>query len=556
MAICRTALLPLRVMLFSFYGGISCVLPFVTLHMSTLGLTADELSWLQFVLPFVGCAGPLLGGALADRWGNYRPLLVASLLVCAAAYPCLMLVPAVREPASRPSPTLSFHCNDEGSAVASEWCGAACQPGDDVLRVYYLERCSFECDPGVTLPSGLPHLCLEADNSTFCEVVADVGDGLVVNASLPRVLPRPELRQCWYPLVDLMSRGERYRGLACRSPPGCGVRCQPRQLTAQDLLFTGERCAEDLGDRRLTFWLYFGLRALTELCLPLALVLINATVLLLRRRHDSDFGWEFVWGLLGLMTFRAILRLSDRLLPVQPPPTPGGRSYSRLLAKSLGNLEFFSVLCVLLLLGSLWGFLEAFLYAHLQSLGGTQLQNGLSLVAGALLLVPFLLKAEPLINYCGHHHIFIIAFILYIVRYVSYAYIIAPWLALVAESLEMFTLHLAWMAAVLFTSGQSSPAIEATTQAVITVCHYGIGRGLGAGVVRYLLPLTSGFLLLCAGSVLAAASSVLYMLIYYCCRTLPPRRHSYGRHKREMYSSSGAMLNGTYAPLKQRHNGV
>ncbi|XP_037087437.1 uncharacterized protein LOC119107952 [Pollicipes pollicipes] len=441
-----------------------------------------------------------------------------------------MLVPAVREPASRPSPTLSFHCNDEGSAVASEWCGAACQPGDDVLRVYYLERCSFECEPGVTLPSGLPHLCLEADNSTFCEVVADVGDGL--------------LRQCWYPLVDLMSRGERYRGLACRSPPGCGVRCQPRQLTAQDLLFTGERCAEDLGDRRLTFWLYFGLRALTELCLPLALVLINATVLLLRRRHDSDFGWEFVWGLLGLMTFAPfcgylidvhgklfhyldfrpsfyvfcalmlICVILASVLPVQPPPTPGGRSYSRLLAKSLGNLEFFSVLCVLLLLGSLWGFLEAFLYAHLQSLGGTQLQNGLSLVAGALLLVPFLLKAEPLINYCGHHHIFIIAFILYIVRYVSYAYIIAPWLALVAESLEMFTLHLAWMAAVLFT--------------------------IRPELARH--------------RVLAAASSVLYMLIYYCCRTLPPRRHSYGRHKREMYSSSGPWQHMGEAPADRQNS--
>ena len=58
----------------------------------------------------------------------------------------------------------------------------------------------------------------------------------------------------------------------------------------------------------------------------------------------------------------------------------------------------------------------------------------------------------------------------------GYAYIISPWLVLVAESLEMFTLHLAWMAAVLFTSGQSPPAIEATTQAVITACHFGVGE--------------------------------------------------------------------------------
>ena len=58
-------------------------------------------------------------------------------------------------------------------------------------------------------------------------------------------------------------------------------------------------------------------------------------------------------------------------------------------------------------------------------------------------------------------------------------------------------------------------------------------------MVRYLLPRYSGFLLLCVGSVMAAGAAVLYMLLYYCCRTLRPRRRGYGRHKREMYSSNG-----------------
>ena len=58
-------------------------------------------------------------------------------------------------------------------------------------------------------------------------------------------------------------------------------------------------------------------------------------------------------------------------------------------------------------------------------------------------------------------------------------------------------------------------------------------------MVRYLLPRYTGFLLLCAGSVIAAGVAVLYMMLYYCCRTLRPRRRRYGRHKREMYSSNG-----------------
>lgn len=587
MPLCKTPLLPLRVMLFSFYGGVSCVLPFITLHMSTLGLTADERTWLQMILPFVGCAGPLIGGIIADRIGNYKPLLIVSLLLCAAAYPCLMLVPAIEQPkpADADTEALTFLCSDQGGLISASRCAPECSLGDNIPRQYYLEDCAFVCEPGVPLPSGLPHLCLAAEERTVCELVADVGDGLVVNASLPRVIQRETEKQCWYPLVEVARGEERFQALTCRAPPQCRVRCAARQLTVSNPLFLDGRCEREHVDRRLTFWLYFGLRAVTEVCLPLALVLVNATTLLLRRRHDTDYGWEMVWGLLGLMTFApicgylidvhgALFNYLDfrpsfyvfcalmlicvilaSVVPVPPPPA-AGRAYLRPLAKSLCNVEFFSVVCVLMLLGTLWGFLEAFLYGHVRGLGGSQLQNGLSLVAGALLLLPFLVKAEPLVNYCGHHHIFIIALILYIVRYVSYAYIIDPWLVLVAESLEMFTLHMAWMAAVLFTSGQSPPAIEATTQAVITICHFGVGRGLGAGVVRYLLPRYTGFLLLCCGSVIAAGAAVLYMTLYYCCRTLRPRRRGYGRHKHEMYSTNGAMLNGSYAPLKSRRNGV
>ena len=418
--------------------------------MSTLGLTDSELSWLQMILPFVGCAGPILGGIIADRLGNYKPLLIVSLLLCAAAYPCLMLVPSVQQPevADTDAEALKFLCNDQGGLLSASMCSAECSPGDPLPRQYYLERCAFTCEPGVPLPSGLPHLCLAAGNRTVCELVADVGDGLVVNASLPRLIENPDKLQCWYPMVGVARGEESFRELTCRAPPECRVSCDVRQLTVTDQLFPAGRCEREDVDRRLTFWLYFGLRAVTEVCLPLALVLVNATTLLLRRRHDSDYGWEMVWGLLGLMTFApicgylidvhgALFQYLDfrpsfyvfcalmlicvilaSVVPV-PPPLATGRAYLRPLAKSLCNVEFFSVVCVLMLLGTLWGFLENFLYSHVRGLGGSQLQNGLSLVAGALLLLPFLVKAEPLINYCGHHHIFIIALILYIVRYVS-----------------------------------------------------------------------------------------------------------------------------------------
>ncbi|XP_037071354.1 uncharacterized protein LOC119092498 [Pollicipes pollicipes] len=563
MAPCKTELLPLRVMLFAFYGGIGCVLPFVTLHLSTLGLTAADQSWLQLVLPFVSCAGPLLGGPLADRMGSYKPLLVASLLVCAAAYPCLLLVPPVERLPPR-SPELFLSCGPRGSMIGSELCVDGCSDGDTEARAYHVLDCAYRCEG--------------AGRITQCEVL-DAGGGLVLNASLPRRLPRAGEPACWYPLVDFRRAGESYRSLVCGRVSGCRLRCAVRQLS-EPPLFGPELCRETVGDPGFTLWLYFGLRAATEALLALALVLVNATTLLLRRRHDSDYGREALWALLGLATFAPVCgyvldvqgEVAGRpdfrpsmcafsalmlvcvvlasVVPVRPGFPSDCRQYWRLLAKNVFNCEFFGVVCALVLLGVFWGFLETFLYGHVRGLGGSQLQNGLSLTAGTLVLLPFLLRAEALVAYCGHHHVFIVAFIIYIVRYVSYAYITEPWLVLVAESLEMFTLHLAWMAAVLFASDRGRPVVEASLQAVITAAHYGIGRGVAAGVVQYALPLSSSFLLLCAGSVLAAVAATLYLVLYHCCRALRTDRRAY--NKRQLYNSGGAMLNGPHSSQSRR----
>ncbi|KAF0307356.1 Protein MCM10 [Amphibalanus amphitrite] len=424
MASCNTSLVPLRVMLFAFYGAIGCVVPFLSLHMASLGLTADERSWVEFVAPLACGVGPLLGRFAASG----------------------------------------------ATAV-----------------------------------------------------------------------------------------------LACGRQTGCALHCDLQQLSGAPL-FRDDHCRAVLGDPQLTFWLYFGLRAAAESFLSLALVLVSATTLLLRRRHGSDHGREALWGLLGLAitapltgylldtqrtadgspdlrpglcAYAALLLAAltlAALVTVRPGVAHDSREYSRRLARSVCAAEFFGVLCALAVLGALWGFLEAFL-------DGTRERYGWLTSADwsgeprlvRLLLIPLMAKAEALIAYCGHHHVFMVAFIVYIVRYVSYAYIVSAWLLLVAESLEMFTVHLAWLSAVQLSSLHGRPVVEATLQAAVTVAHFGVGRGVGAGVVRYVLPLFSPFVVLCAGSILSAVCAALYLSLYHCCRALAPYRRGTG--KRRQYLS-------------------
>ena len=429
-------------------AAIGCVLPFLSVHMASLGLTADEQSWVEFVTPLACCAVPLLGAVLADRLGNYRPLLVLALLVGAAAYPCLLLAPPVRRLPPRP-PELELRCAPEGTVIHVELCGERCVAGDQTQRAYYIHQCEYRCEEGAERPSAPPHLCLEGTSRpTQCEVVSD-GAGVLVNASLSALPPDGDgRRDCQYPLVEFSRADRRHRSLSCGRETGCELRCQLQQLSGAPL-FPEDLCRAVVGDPQLTLWLYFGLRAAAETSLSLALVLVSATTLLLRRRHGSDHGREALWGLLGLAVtapltgylldwqrttgdapdlrpglclFAALLLAAlslAALVTVRPGAAHDSREYGRRLSRAVCAPEYFGVVCALAVLGALWGCLEAFLAEHARGLGGSQLQAGLGTTVGTLLLLPVMVKAEALIAFCGHHHVLMVAFIVYIVRYVS-----------------------------------------------------------------------------------------------------------------------------------------
>ena len=345
-------------------------------------------------------------------------------------------------------PALALRCAADGSRLLSEPCGDACLAGDETQRAYFIHGCQYRCEEGAASADAPPHLCLEGTGRvTECEVV-EGGAGILLNASLSRLLERADGEDCQYPLVEFL-RGElRYRSLACDRQPGCELHCELRQLSAAPKFGDG-LCRVVRGDPQRTLWLYFAVRAASETSLSLALVLLSATALLLRRRRGSDHGREALWGLLGLAVaapvsgylldsqrtadggpdlrpglyaYSALLLLSvvlASIATVRPGVAHDGRQYCRWLSRSACSGELFGVVCALAVLGALWGFLEAFLAGHVRGLGGSHLQTGLGTTAGTLLLLPLMVKAEAVIAYCGHHHVLMVAFIVYIVRYVS-----------------------------------------------------------------------------------------------------------------------------------------
>lgn len=70
----------------------------MTIHMRHLGLSVEEVAIVYSILPFVQALGSPLAGLLADKLGNYKPVLVIALIVSILTSLVLMLIPSAGNP--------------------------------------------------------------------------------------------------------------------------------------------------------------------------------------------------------------------------------------------------------------------------------------------------------------------------------------------------------------------------------------------------------------------------------------------------------------------------
>ncbi|CAB3378367.1 Hypothetical predicted protein [Cloeon dipterum] len=343
-------LLMLKVTLFLLYGAVASLLPYLTIHMQSVGLTVEEISIIYLALPFTTFLSPPLTGFLVDKFGQYKPVVVLAFILNAAFHHSLLLIPPTETPGEVPPAYIARH---PATGIMEVWwspCPSRECPDEEELEVV-LERCFSHCELLMsashhsqpfndssewTNATEDPLLMMLAINDTInsgevnnddfhflLDMHPDLADptenmGIEVEAQSNRTLEmfraRFSDRVLWSAGVNVTALEEedlRCGGVALASNlSGPAIRRMATVCPLQRCSFRAggpEKCPSQYKESDdSTFYLYFVLRFLGNACMNAGVTMIDPIALTMIKKYGGEFGRERIFSTIGMAIFSPI----------------------------------------------------------------------------------------------------------------------------------------------------------------------------------------------------------------------------------------------------------
>ncbi|XP_050086556.1 uncharacterized protein LOC126571790 isoform X2 [Anopheles aquasalis] len=137
-------LIMLKITLFVMYGATSSLLPYLTIHMQSTGLTVEEIAIIYLALPFTTFLSPPITGFLVDKFGRYKPVVIMSLLLNALFHHSLMLIPQQEIPGKVPEAYVMRHPGTGNVEVWWSPCPSRECPEEEEMDIV-VDQCLDHC---------------------------------------------------------------------------------------------------------------------------------------------------------------------------------------------------------------------------------------------------------------------------------------------------------------------------------------------------------------------------------------------------------------------------
>ncbi|KAH6935606.1 hypothetical protein HPB50_007057 [Hyalomma asiaticum] len=532
-------LLPLMAVSFSFFAAAGSLSPFLSLHLRTVGLSDEEAVLVTTAAAFASLLGPVLVGLVAERRRAHRPLLVLSLVLAGAGYSALLAVPpVVRSPRS---PLLEFDC-PSGLYLerCPEWESCTASELNPLgLATFRVSNCHYQCGSVVRQPI---HFCFLSHEGNLC-IIHEAGTrdnsttefGASFLAKTARTLADVSVAKflehegrsddelvdvCSFDLLaPIVVNQKQFNDYECRPhPEGCAIRCSVAVADNLGRRMQSARCTQVKGDPQLTFWATLALRVFADLWLVTAFYLVEAVTVLSINDFTGLYGRIKFWAALGVAISAAVTGvLVDHYSEVTADYSPAIFMFDGLALVSCALAVFLpavedkkvslhyglgeeprfcsldaSVLFLLVLvLGTVWGYLETYLHWMYSDMGATHVLVALSLALPMGCALPFLAIAKNLVRNIGRANLIVFGFLFYATRAAGLSFVTARWWITPFEAMETFTLPVLWVALVAYAQKVVPSSQRLTIQCILVILHFCVGRGTGT-IAGFFLNATFG----------------------------------------------------------------
>ncbi|XP_035226347.1 major facilitator superfamily domain-containing protein 6-like isoform X2 [Stegodyphus dumicola] len=438
--------------------------------MKELGLTVEDTTIIYTLLPITQVLFSPVAGFVADKLRRYRNVLLFFLIMTTLLAVAMMYVPAIEKKYHEPS-IITILCDAENLVIGS------CKKffkNNTSENVMYLESCHFKCNKAEQF----------------------------INITWPVAIYRTNfLRECEYNVTSICAL------TTTILPSNCSIICRELNAVANVPSQTTRK------GFYLTFTLYAVLRIAYNIVTVTASTLVNSSAIALTetKAEVGEYGKQRFWAMFALAIFSPLAGILIDIISVDDGKTnyaPAFHIHNGLICmatvaawfvdfemedKPPGYIETFKnvwkllkfpsvfvFIIVIFWLGTVWGFLETFLFWFSQELGSPAYLMGLTITVGSLSSLPFLYYAKFFVSKIGYANLVSFGALMYMIRCVGCSFLINPWWIMPFEAMEIFTYHLLWVTAVTYAAHISPPGLLATIQGFLDSLHFGVGQGSGS----------------------------------------------------------------------------
>jgi len=294
-----------------------------------------------------------------------------------------------------------------------------------------------------------------------------------------------------------------------------------------------------------SLWAYIALRAIIDVLRASSCMMFEGAVMITIKQLGGDYGLQKLFGTFGAIIWGPV---SGQIIDMASEST-GRENYAPVFWTFFGmrlicallilklNLSFkqpakkvfknlwklilkphiFMFLLIFFICGSVWGFLEAYLFWFLEDLGSTKLTMGLSLAVGTIAGVPLTIGSAFIIGRLGNNNVIVLALGLYCLRLLGYSFINSPMESLFFEVLKPFGNSLLMIAAMTYAKNNADISTMASLEGVMGALYFGVGKALGSlvgGLAIEELGVRNTFRCFSMGSFVAASIYLCFTLLY------------------------------------------